>query len=238
MPTPLQESLQALLIIQRLDSGITRVKRAQAALDDGTSAVARATAACAEEQRGRDEWHRLAGELKDNELKLAAVETKSRSYQQKLYQGTVTNPKELANIEREIEALGRQRSDLDSRILELMDRTDQAKTALDVAQSHSAEMDNAQRAARDSYRAKYDDLTCELSDLMRQRADAAQTFSDKGLLKRYEDTRSKSGGIGLARIEEGSCGGCHMALPSFVIKAVRDGHELTACDNCSRLLTT
>jgi hypothetical protein len=238
MGTPLQETLQALLIVQRLDTAIARARKAQAALDDGAAAGARAAAAHGEEDRTRDVWHHLASELKDSELKLNALETKRKSYQQRLYQGTVTNPKELSNIEKEVESLGRQRADLDGRILDLMEKTDQAKTAFERSQAQAAELAMAHSAARESFSAKFDELNIELEGLIRQRADSADAVADKSLLKTYEDIRAKSGGIGLARIEQGACSGCHMALPSFVVKAVKEGEVVTKCDNCGRLLTT
>src|ERR687886_568955 len=106
MTTPLQDTLRALAALQQIDTQIQRARRAQAARQAANTA--------------RDTLHRLTAEQKDNELKEEAIETKRKNYQQRLYQGSVTNPKELSNIEREIEALGRQRSDLDGRILELM----------------------------------------------------------------------------------------------------------------------
>ncbi len=81
-------------------------------------------------QQKRTALHKVSGDLKDTELKLEGVETKRKNYQQKLYQGTVTNAKELANIEKEIEALGRQRSDLDGKVLELMEQVEQAQAEM------------------------------------------------------------------------------------------------------------
>ena len=104
MPT-VPETLKALYALQLVDTQVQRAKRAQAALDNGTAAATAAASAHAEAQARRGEWQKLAGNLKDTELKSAAVETKRKNYQGKLYQGTVTNPKELGNIEKEIEAL-------------------------------------------------------------------------------------------------------------------------------------
>ncbi len=97
----------------------------------------RPKSAQAEAQQKRAALHKLSGDLKDSELKLDGIETKRKNYQQKLYQGTVTNAKELSNIEREIEALGRQRSDLDSKVLELMEQVEQAQAADAVAEAEA-----------------------------------------------------------------------------------------------------
>ena len=37
-------------------------------------------------------------------------------------------------------------------------------------------------------------------------------------------------------IEHGTCGGCHMKLPTSEITAVKSDREITHCPNCSRIL--
>ena len=230
------ETLTALYAVQQQDTLIQRAKRAQSSLDNGASAAAAAEAAQAAAQQKKSEMHKLAGELKDSELKLSTVETKRKSYQQKLYQGSVTNARELANMEKEIEALGRQRSDLDGRILTLMDETEQAQAASSAAeaQAHAAEGHRAEVVA--AYRSRYDRLSLELSTLMQQRDAAAGSVEDKAALKRYDDIRVKSAGVGIAKVEGDTCGGCHMKLSSTLIKAVKEQAQMQTCENCGRLL--
>lgn len=236
MPT-VPETLKALYALQLVDSQIQKAKRAQAALDNGTAATAAAEAARAQAQTKRSEWQKLSGDLKDSELKSSAVETKRKNYQQKLYQGTVTNPKELANIEKEIEALGRQQSDLDGRILELMDETEQAQAALTVAEEQARQADGRRAEVVSSFRSRHEALDLELADLARQRREAESAVEDKAALKRYEGIRAKPGGIGIARIEGSACGGCHMTLSATSIKSVKEGAQVQTCENCGRLLT-
>jgi predicted nucleic acid-binding Zn-ribbon protein len=233
----LTETLSSLYALQQVDSQIQRAKRAQAALDNGAAATEAAQAAQGEAQRRRTAWQQAAGDLKDSELKLEGVETKRRNYQQKLYQGTVTNPKELANIEREIEALGRQRSDLDGRILELMEQVEQDQAALAAAEAAARQADGHRADVRAAYRSRYDALDLELSALAERRRAAAALVDDQALLKRYDDIRAKAGGVGIARIEGGACGGCHMTLPAGTVKAVKEGAQAQTCENCGRLLT-
>lgn len=236
MPT-VPETLKALYALQFVDSQVHKAKRAQAALDNGTAATAAAEAARAQAQIRRSDWQKSSGDLKDSELKSAAVETKRKNYQQKLYQGTVTNPKELANIEKEIEALGRQQSDLDGRILELMDETEQAQAALTVAEGQARQADDHRAGVVSSFQSRYEALDLELAELARQRRDAEAAVEDRGALKRYEAIRAKPGGIGIARIEGNACGGCHMTLSSTAIKAVKEAVQMQTCENCGRLLT-
>ena len=235
MPT-LPETLTALYAVQQLDTQIQRAKRSQSALDNGAEATAQSEAARDLAASRRSESHRVSGELKDSELKLETLETKRKNYQQKLYQGSITNARELANIEKEIEALGRQRSDLDGRILELMEQAEQAQAEQTVAEAETKRAEGHRADILASYRSRYDTLSLELSELNRQRSESVANVEDKALLKRYEDIRAKSGGVGIARLDGNACGGCHMTLPSTLVKAVKECTQLQTCDNCARLL--
>jgi predicted nucleic acid-binding Zn-ribbon protein len=236
MPT-VRETLTALYAVQQKDTFILRAKRSQANLDNGTAASAAATTANDAAKLKRDALHKLAGDLKDSELKLETVETKRKSYQQKLYQGSITNARELANIEKEIEALGRQQSDLDGKILALMEEVEQAQAETSVAdaQAHAAEGHRTEILA--AYRSRYDALALELSALAQQREAAAAQVEDKAALKRYDSIRVKAGGVGIAKIEGDTCGGCHMKLSSTLIKTVKEQTQIQTCENCGRLLS-
>ncbi len=230
------ETLTALYAVQQIDTLIQRAKRSQTNLDNGAAASAAAEAANAAAQGKKADLHRLAGDLKDSELKLSTVETKRKSYQGKLYQGTVTNAKELANIEKEIEALGRQQSDFDGRILALMEEVEQAQADSSAADAgaHAAEGHRTEVLA--AYRSRYDALSLELSTLAQQRDSAAALVEDKAVLKRYDDIRAKASGIGIAKIEGDICGGCRMKLSSTLIKTVKEQAQIQTCENCGRLL--
>jgi len=235
--TQLQDKLDDLLELQNVDTQMARLKRGQAALDNGKNAEAAARAARENANRSTQEFHRLAGELKDSELKLQSLETKLKTNQQRLYQGTISNPKELVNIEKEISNLQRQRSELDERILELMDEVEIHKGVSATAEAEAKIAEAHHQTTVADWRTKFDAAAQELATLGQRRTLIAAAITDKGLLKRYEDLRARPGGIGLAKINGANCSACGMALPSNTIKSVREGAELTSCENCGRLLT-
>jgi predicted nucleic acid-binding Zn-ribbon protein len=235
MPS-VSETLTALYAVQQKDTLIQRAKRSQSGLDNGTAASAAAEAANNLAHQKRSEMHKLAGDLKDNELKLETIETKRKSYQKKLYQGSVTNARELANIEKEVEALGRQESDLDGRILGLMEEVEQAQADSAVADAQAQTAEGHQTEVLAAYRSRYDALTLEIATLTQERQAAAALVEDKAALKRYDDIRARASGIGIAKIEGDTCSGCRMKLGSALIKTVKDASQIQTCENCGRLL--
>ncbi len=235
MPT-VPETLHALYAVQLKDTQIQRAKKAQSALDNGTTAAAASTEAHAEAARLTSAAHKLTGELKDSELKLETLETKRKNYQQKLYQGSITNSRELENMEKEIEMMGRQRSDLDGRVLELMEEAESAREAQTLAEAKAAQAEEHHKQTVASFQARYATLEQELVGLNAERQVAASQVEDQSALKRYETLRAKLAGVGIAKIEAGSCGGCHMTLSSTVIKTVKENAAIQTCENCGRML--
>jgi predicted nucleic acid-binding Zn-ribbon protein len=234
--TPLQDDLSLILDLQGVDLHIQRVKKSLASLDDGTKLKGVSDAAAAAHAEAVKTHHHVQGELKDSELKLSTLETKVKNYQNKLYQGTVTNPKELTSIEKEIAMLGRQRSDLDGRILELMDDVDTKLAAVKAAESVAVREKAAYDAHVEAYKERKESLTRELAAVTAKRPGVLAAVTSAALLKKYEDLRARTSGQSIAHIVDGACGGCHMRLPSFIVTAARAGAELTTCENCGRIL--
>jgi len=237
MAKTLTENLQALYALQQIDTQIARARRTQTQLDNGTQATKDAQTAQAHAAAQTAALHKAQADLKDSELKLAALETKRKTAHQRMYQGSITNAKELANIEREIESLGRQQSDMDTRILEYMEQVETAQTAASVAQASAHEADTKRSDTIAKYQSRFEALSLEATEAMRRRPAAVAEVEDPALLGRYEDIRAKHAGIGIAKIEDGDCGGCHMKLPTADVKVVREGMRPQTCENCGRLLT-
>ena len=233
----LRETLDALLALQQIDTQIQRTRKTQAGLDTGADAKTKAAAARAAANLASQEYHKVSADLKDTELKLSSVENKAKSNQQRMYQGTITNSKELANLEKEIASLGRQRSDLDGRVLELMDEVEAKKTAASLAEAEAAQAEGHHQSTVAAYHSRFQSLGDDLTSLTAQRNEAAKQIEDKAMLKRYDDIRARAAGVGIARVVDRTCGGCHMQLGSQAINMALGGDDLAICENCGRMLT-
>src|SRR5438105_1097610 len=110
-----------LLHLQELDSRIDALMRERAALDDGNALKQAHEATEVALAEARERLHSHEADQANAELELRSVEEKRATVSKKLYEGKVTNPKELSAMEQEIEMFGRQRGRLDERILGLME---------------------------------------------------------------------------------------------------------------------
>ncbi len=231
----MNQSLVALDALQEVDTAIARTERAFRALDSGKAEAAQYL----EVKRVHDEatavLHEIEANRRDAELQLEAVEEKKRDHEAKLYSGKVSNPKELDAMQHEIEALGRQRSRLDEKILGLMDSDESQQKVVAELAARMERLDAQRKAKAGKYVEEARKLQARMAKLTALRAERAADIP-LPLLKRYDALRTAKNGIGLARIKDGRCGACNTSLPTRTIMQVRDTDGLLACESCGRLL--
>jgi predicted nucleic acid-binding Zn-ribbon protein len=80
-------------------------------------------------------------------------------------------------------------------------------------------------------------LAAEMTE-RRTRRDEAVALISPGLLKRYDAISRSVGGVGAARLVDGRCGGCHLALASAEIESLKklEPEAVGGCEQCGRIL--
>src|SRR5262249_8135092 len=147
---PLQYS--ELWNLQEIDSEIYRLKRERGRLDDGV-ALRRTFEAAVKTADGLEaRLRKLRSDMADAELELEKIESKKREFERRLYEGKVTNPKELSAMEQEIAMLGRQRGRLDETILTLMEDSETTAAELATASRARAEAEAGWRRQDERFR--------------------------------------------------------------------------------------
>lgn len=230
--------LQRLLDLQAEDSAIkrleerrsslpeaARLKEVKAQLDELTSDVAVAEARSQEIHRDFD---RLEGEIEIGDGKIAKEE-------QRLFSGAVSNPKELGALQAEVEMLKRKKSDLEDRLLEVMEQREQAMSTLERLRSEQTETSSESDRLAKEVETITHDIDAQLASHNAKRTETATEIPDD-ILKLYDDIRTSKGGIGAAALEGGTCQGCHTQLANKEVERLRAEGGLQRCDNCRRIL--
>jgi predicted nucleic acid-binding Zn-ribbon protein len=230
---PLQ--FEALEALQKLDTEIERLKRERTRLDDASGLHRELEGRKSAHDDAEARLHRLRTDLADAELQLQAIEQKKRDFERRLYEGRVTNPKELQAIEKEIEMLGRQRGRLDETILTLMDAVESTTGELTRATEARDRAQAAWTQADARFRAEAARLDAALADLLPRRKEAAAVL-EPVTLHRYDDLRARAGNLAVAHVVENTCGGCHTSLPIVLVRRAREAAAYVHCENCSRFL--
>jgi predicted nucleic acid-binding Zn-ribbon protein len=230
----MREQLKALYALQQIDTGLEAVRKELAALDNGAALRQQITAAEAQAKRMRDELAKVEADLQDAELKLKSVEQKKAAFEKRLYEGKAS-PKELSGMEKEIEMLGRSREQLDEQILALYDRVDQQRNKVkDLEARISAAGQRLEQITR-KFEAETERLQQEKRRLEAERPKVAAGI-DAALVRRYDTIRAHAGGIGIARVMDGRCGGCHVGLTEYLRRKIHEDGEPLTCENCGRFL--
>jgi predicted nucleic acid-binding Zn-ribbon protein len=227
-------AVSELFALQELDSALDA---ARAAFEDARSRMgdseelAEATAAIEEAQAS----HRAAERLfREREQEADELKHKIEPLEKKLYQGTVTNPKELEDLQLDIDSLKRRRSELEDRALEAMDALEAATQALDEAKRVRAEIEQRVGSEQTELHDRASTLEREIAELEPQREARAATI-DPGLLRLYDELLAKRQRRAVARVVGGACQGCRISLPVSVLQRVRGGGVIQ-CSSCERIL--
>lgn len=226
--------LATLYELQQIDTRIHDLEREREALDSGAELRAQAEAMRAQVQTAHDELRRLEVELRDSELQMKTREAKKKDFEDKMYSGRVRNPKEIDDMQREVQMLSGQIDKLEDKALGLMDEVEQRRATL--AESESAlRQQEAQLAAVDArYNSDSARISAEIAGLESQRT-AVGSSIPPDLLRRYDELRTKRGNVAVVKVTSEICPGCRIALSIDTMRQLKRGARVS-CDSCARML--
>ena len=170
----------------------------------------------------------------DLNLELGSVNDKARRSENRLYSGQVTNPKELEDLQHEVEALGRRRGVLEDEVLEAMIMLEDAQAELDSAQKSLSEIEAEWEKSQASLQVEQNELAVELHKLMAER-EAQKDRIDSKALDQYESIRARKNGLAVVPFINNACTGCHVTVSANMALQVQRGERVT-CNGCGRIL--
>ncbi len=232
----MRAQLKALYDLQQVDLQIASLNKALASLDDGSTLCKQIAAGEKQLAVLLNDLRSKELELKESELNLQSVEARGADLRKRMYGGSISNPKELSSIEKEIEALDKNRSELDEQILTLYDAVEERQAS--VKKLESAILQAKTRLDRNmaEYNSKSEEQNGELATLFGERQKMTEAVTDKRLLQRYESIKSRHKDTGLAVVEGGKCGACHIGLTTYMQMQVEDNDQVSTCESCGRIL--
>ena len=231
---------EALLALADHDESIVRTRHeaahpaSQADLDATVAELAAATAAMRALDEDRAPLTARAGEL---ERDATTARDRASAIARRLDESTGAG-RELEAMAHERDALVARGDLLDEELLgiyELLEPLDeQLETLRATALDAAARRERAEASVND----ERSSATARLDALAAARGALARAI-DAGTLARYEAAAARNGGIGAARLVNGRCGGCRLAVPAAIVDQLAHAPEgtIVVCDECGRLLT-
>ena len=172
-------------------------------------------------QQNSAEW-----EIDDLEAKLAVAN-------ETLYSGRIKNPKELTNLQHEVEELKTRRDQLEDRALELMEQAELKAANVATISSELKMLEEEWCSQQQKLSADMEQLKNTLSDLKHKRQ-LILADVDPQVVDFYYQLKKRKGWA-VAKVEQGICCGCRISLSTAELQRARGG-SLLQCNNCGRIL--
>jgi len=155
--------------------------------------------------------------------------------QKKLYSGSVTNPKELEDLQLESVSLKKYLSVLEERQLVAILELDEAQNDFNKASSEVAAIKEKMESEHGKLISEKNDLEHSITEANTQK-DAFLSSNDIPDLHTYQSLLKSSGGIAVTLMVSSSCSSCGANIPSAIAQEARSPAKLAFCPTCRRIL--
>jgi predicted nucleic acid-binding Zn-ribbon protein len=226
---------QNLYRLQKIDSQIdqlqARLKEIDVLLSDDAN-LRKANSLASKAAKDLDTAHKEQAQaetkVKDQRIKIEQTEAT-------LYSGTIQNPKELQDIQNEVEALKRFLEVLEERQLVTMIASDEAAEKNQEAQTILQKYLDQAEEQGEELTLERTELQKETANLFQQRQVAEKAITSDDLVI-YQRLRKQRAGIAVAKVKDRTCGACGSTLTASLHQAARSPSQVTFCDSCGRIL--
>jgi len=174
----------------------------------------------------RRQQHAAEWEIEDLVSKLTTAEGK-------LYSGRIKKPKELTNLQHEVDGLRVRRDQLEDKALAIMDRVELSTTSVDTLSNELKTLEAEWHSQQQQLSTNMEQLKTILSDLKHKRQ-LLSVKIDPQAIELYQELK-KQRRQAVARVEQGICRGCRISLPTTELQRAR-GDSLVQCSSCGRIL--
>jgi predicted nucleic acid-binding Zn-ribbon protein len=227
-----------LLDLQALDLSINRLKSRRETLEGGED-VRRARARLTELESRIGELKLSLDDVAVMQRRLEgdidAMSRKVEAEQQRLFDGSVANARELQSIEAEVANLRSRISAKEDQILEAMERGEELNAALSPLEAESAEARDRLTEIQGSATHELDDIERGLAEVIAEREQVAAGI-DPEILELYEELRQLKKGVAAVELVDGVCQGCHQKLSPVYLDRLKRQEGVRRCEYCRRIL--
>ena len=224
-----------LYILQQIDTKLDkyayRLRELDAAIGEDSvvrTATERFDSTASDSRDARRVHQRIQDEI-------VVVTQKRATGQKRLYSGTVTNPKELQDLQDEGVSLGHRIEGLEERQLEAMIAQEDTESAEANALDDLERVRTDWLQEQDLLLGENDALLEKTLRLKDDREIAVKSISEAEE-QSYDSVRARKRGVAVARLKGDICSACGMVLSAARIQLARSSSELVKCGNCARFI--
>lgn len=231
---------ERLLSLQEHDTHVEQLEHRRAAIPERADLATTEASLGRLEAEARAVQSKLDGVGRDQrrrEDEVAALESKAKEISDAMYGGRVTSPRELQTMQEEIDSLRRHLSSVEDEIIELMEYAEPLQASVVQLAARRTVLDEAAQASLAKIAEQEAVIDAELAVVRAERSELAANITPD-VVDMYDNLQKSLGGVAVARLEHGTCGGCHLALPAAELDRIRHlaPDAIVHCEECGRLL--
>ncbi|MEN8240910.1 MAG: hypothetical protein ABFS17_03225 [Chloroflexota bacterium] len=219
------------LLDSKTDNALARLGEIEIALNDSSVLIKAETQASTAEKK----FNRAQKDQKSAGQEVETQQTKISNNEKVTYSGSVTNPKELEDLQLEAEALKRHLLVLEDKLLETMVAFEEAEKVHKQAQTNLEITRSKVSAEKSSLTEEQINLRGFVEEKNAERA-AFVAGLDAESIGIYEKLRASKNGIAVAQVVDKSCAACGVNLTPAQAQAARSPNKITTCTSCRRIL--
>ncbi len=229
----MKEQLRLLERLQEIDNQIDSHEQEMARLPLEIQEIARSLVVLRRETtEATDRIASLEKELRKKEQDLATEQDKIKKSERRLL--SIKNQKEYNALSREVKLGKKVAGEIEDSVLGLMTEIEALKKTVERKETEYGEAEHSLVAKK----AESESITGEAEKalvVLRAEKDTITASVDRDFLKRYQIVK-KARGNALAELQNGSCTGCHIAIPPQLHIRLLKQEEMITCPNCHRIL--
>ncbi len=167
------------------------------------------------------------------EWEIDDLTTKQVALEEKLYSGRITNPKELANLQHEVDGLKAKRNRAEDKLLEMMEQVSEGEARVVAMGGELKILEAEWQSGQQQLAAEAERHKAVIADF-KQRRQLQLDSIDSSAVSVYDEVKRQKGRV-VVKVERGICRGCGISLSTAQLQQAR-GDRLVQCGNCGRIL--
>ncbi len=185
--------------------------------------------------RVADELDTLRKEFVERDEKIINRRNKQEQAESSLYSGTIKNPKELQDLQREIALIKEATSKLEDEQLDTMIKIESSENLLTDIQNKLQIAINEFENENAILIQEKQQITLD-NHLLSEERSLVISQVNYALLEEYNGLRIKKKGIAVSQIEDQTCSVCGSTLTPAECQAARSNNGNITCPTCGRIL--
>jgi len=159
---------------------------------------------------------------------------KVRDLNNRLYSGSVHNPKELLSLQQEIAGIRKHLSEKEEALLDAMGALEAMEADAAAVRARVTQLREEWERQKEGLNAERSSIESALARLLEVRQTARLELGDE--VTRLYDHLAQTKGVAVVQVEQGRCRGCNLTVPTGLWQRARSG-EMVQCASCGRILT-